>query len=246
MYQPPAAAVYSALGLILIVACAVLGAMPIGRNTNQKMTRATGFLFLGLALTTLGVFLVPASVRIHHAILVFPFPQLIIAVAVAFVWERTSSLRINRVSQALILAGLLLLLGSQLHAILKTQQLIRETGGRGRWSESLNAFCQENKNRTDLTIISVDWGFNEQLAFLTEGPRLAEPAWALGRTIRPNTPLTRNPNYIYLFHPPEYSVAPESVNYLISVQKDDLGAEIRPYSDRQGRTAFYAVQFRSQ
>jgi hypothetical protein len=158
----------------------------------------------------------------------------------------TSSWRTGHVIQALILSGLLLLLGSQLRAILKTQQLIRQTGGRGRWSESLNAFCQENNNRTDLTIISVDWGFNEQLAFLTDGPRLTEPVWALGRTIPPNTPLTRNPNYVYLFHSPEYSVAPESINYLIAIQKDDRGTEIRPFSDRQGRTAFYAIQFRSQ
>jgi hypothetical protein len=243
MYQEPAA-VHSTLGLVLLIACVALAAMTIRSDGNRGNMRAAGFLFLAAVLTTIGVFLVPGSVRIHHAILVFPFPQLIIAAAAIFLWERGSTSRtIHRATRTLILIGILVLLGSQLRMILKTQQLIRETGGRGRWSESLDAFCRENRNRTDLTIISLDWGFNEQLVFLTDGPRLAEPAWALGRTIPPNTPLVRNPSYIYLLHPIEYSVAPESVTYLNAVQNDEGGVEIRPYFDRQNRIAFYAVRF---
>jgi len=242
MHQEPAA-VYSALGLILIVACAVLGAMAIGRNRNRKITRAAGFLALSLALTTLGVFLVPLSVRIHHAILVFPFPQLIIAAAAMFVWDRTSSPRTSRVIQALILTGLLLLLGSQLRAIRKTQQVILETGGRGRWSESLNQFCRENADRSDLTIVSLDWGFNEQLMFLTDGPELAEPFWGFNQTLPPLPP---NPNYIYLAHPLEYSVLKYDVAYLDQLQKNRTNTEITPHFDRQNEVAFYTIRFRAQ
>ena len=242
MHQEPAA-VHSALGLILIVACAVLGAMAIGHNRNRKITRAAGFLALSLALTTLGVFLVPLSVRIHHAILVFPFPQLIIAAAAMFVWDRTSSPRTSRVIQALILTGLLLLLGSQLRAIRKTQQVILETGGRGRWSESLNQFCRENADRSDLTIVSLDWGFNEQLMFLTDGPQLSEPFWGFNQTLPPLPP---NPNYIYLAHPLEYSVLKYDVAYLDQLQKNRTNAEITPHFDRQNQVAFYTIRFRAQ
>jgi len=242
MHQEPAA-VHSALGLILIVACAVLGAMAIGHNRNRKITRAAGFLALSLALTTLGVFLVPLSVRIHHAILVFPFPQLIIAAAAMFVWDRTSSPRTSRVIQALILTGLLLLLGSQLRAIRKTQQVILETGGRGRWSESLNQFCRENADRSDLTIVSLDWGFNEQLMFLTDGPQLSEPFWGFNQTLPPLPP---NPNYIYLAHPLEYSVLKYDVAYLDQLQKNRTNAEITPHFDRQNEVAFYTIRFRAQ
>ncbi len=242
MHQKPAA-MHSALGLILIVACAVLGAMAIGHNRNRKITRAAGFLALSLALTTLGVFLVPLSVRIHHAILVFPFPQLIIAAAAMFVWDRTSSPRTSRVIQALILTGLLLLLGSQLRAIRKTQQVILETGGRGRWSESLNQFCRENADRSDLTIVSLDWGFNEQLMFLTDGPQLSEPFWGFNQTLPPLPP---NPNYIYLAHPLEYSVLKYDVAYLDQLQKNRTNAEITPHFDRQNEVAFYTIRFRPQ
>lgn len=242
MHQEPAA-VHSALGLILIVACAVLGAMAIGHNRNRKITRAAAFLALSLALTTLGVFLVPLSVRIHHAILVFPFPQLIIAAAAMLVWDRTPSPRMSRVIQALILTGLLLLLGSQLHSIRKTQQVILETGGRGRWSESLNQFCRENTDRSDLTIVSLDWGFNEQLMFLTDGPELAEPFWGFNQTLPPLPP---NPNYIYLAHPAEYSVLKYDVAYLDQLQNNRANAEIMPHFDRQNEIAFYTIRFRPQ
>ena len=60
------------------------------------------------------------------------------------------------------------------------EKLIRETGGRGLWSDSLDAFCRQNQHRTNLIMVSLDWGFNEQLAFLTDGPKLFEPVWSLG------------------------------------------------------------------
>jgi hypothetical protein len=46
-------------------------------------------------------------------------------------------------------------------------------------------FCRQNKNHADITIISLDWGFNEQLAFLTDAPKLVEPFWALQRNSLP-------------------------------------------------------------
>jgi len=37
--------------------------------------------------------------------------------------------------------------------------------------------CRENRDQSHLKIVSLDWGFNEQLAFLTDGPELSEPFW---------------------------------------------------------------------
>jgi len=168
---------------------------------------------------------------------------LIIAAAVTFVWDRISSLHTSRVIRALILIGLLLFLAGQLRAIRKTQQLILETGGRGRWSESLNEFCRENRNRSDLTIVSLDWGFNEQLMFLTDGPELAEPFWDFNQRLPPLPP---NPNCIYLAHPPEYSVLKYDVAYLDQLQKNGANVEITPHFDRQNEIAFYTIRFRAQ
>ena len=94
--------------------------------------------------------------------------------------------------------------------------------------------------------MSLDWGFNEQLAFLTNGPELYEPVWALGHSIPAGTPLVKNPGSLYLVHPHEYAVAPESAPYSYFAENGDDDAEIQPYFDRQGQVAFYTIRFRPQ
>jgi hypothetical protein len=94
--------------------------------------------------------------------------------------------------------------------------------------------------------VSLDWGFNEQLAFLTNGPKLSEPVWALGRTIPAGTPLPKDPRCIYLVHPREYAVAPESIRYSYTAENGAEDAMIQPYFDRQHRVAFYTIQFQAR
>ena len=55
--------------------------------------------------------------------------------------------------------------------------------------------CRENRDQSHLKIVSLDWAFNEQLAFLTDGPELSEPFWQFNQTLLPLPP---DPNCIYL------------------------------------------------
>ena len=230
-------------GVIGVIASIAWLSTTIG-NADRNRARIAVFLLLATALITAGVFLLPGAVRIHHAVLLFPLPQLIIGAAVAALWERTAKTAIlELLRRGLIYIVMLVLVSSQLRVILKTEQVIRETGGRGHWSESLNSFCREIRDRSDLTIVSLDWGFNEQLAFLTNGPKLSEPVWALGRTIPAGTPLPKDPRCIYLVHPREYAVAPESIRYSYTAENGAEDAVIQPYFDRQNRVAFYTIRF---
>ena len=222
----------------------VAGIVCVAKNrwnaSDASAPRVGLFFVLAAVLVTIGVFLLPGAVRIHHAVLVYPLPHLIIAVATGASWETFSSIPKRRALQATICLALLVLLVTQLLAIRRTQELIRETGGRGRWSESFDTFCRENKDRTDLTIVSLDWGFNEQLIFLTDGPQLVEPFWRFGQ----NAPsLPTEPRYLFLVHPPEYSLFPFGVDYLKEAQAKGAEVDVRPYFDRQDRVAFYTIQF---
>jgi hypothetical protein len=234
MYDAPAGP-KTAIGLALIVACVLFLSFIYLKKVAR--TRAIVFLTVATLLITLGVFLLPDAVRIHHAVLVFPMPQLIVAALAAIAWNISVPIR----AIAVLLAAIVCLSG--LRSIVATQELIRQTGGRGRWSESFDRFCRENRDRSDLTIVSLDWGFNEQLMFLTDGPQLSEPFWEFNQTLPPLPP---NPNYIYLAHPPEYSVLKYDVAYLNQLQKSGENAEIMPYFDRQNAVAFYTIRFRSQ
>ena len=98
--------------------------------------------------------------------------------------------------------SLVLLASTQVYAIAKTEKLIAETGGRGRWSNPLDASCQEKKDRSDLVIASLHWGFNEQVAFLADQPQLVEPFGPFLTTMATCQPCRRAPAMsIWPIHP---------------------------------------------
>ena len=198
---------------------------------DPRERRVAGFLLLGFVLITLGIFALPGAVRIHHAFLAYPFPQLMIAAGLIFLWQRRSTRLVQGITRLIIVALLTMLFASQVQAIRKTQQVIAATGGRGLWSNVLDNFCRENADRADLTIVSLDWGFNEQLAFLTNGPKLLEPFWTFPMFNEGLPPLPREPQYLYLAHSPEYSLLRYDIIYLDAARGDDH-AEIQPYSDK--------------
>ncbi|HME88091.1 MAG TPA: glycosyltransferase family 39 protein [Chthoniobacterales bacterium] len=221
-------------GIALALACAAFCVLAYQKKI--ACVRTVVFLIVAAVLITLGVFLLPDAVRIHHAVLVYPLPQLIVAAVTALIWNR------NVVARTVATLAIVIVFGAGLRSIAGTEKLIQQTGGRGRWSESLNRFCLENRNRADLTIVCLDWGFNEQLIFLTEAPQLSEPFWEFNQTL---PPLPTDPNYIYLAHPAEYSVLKYDVAYLNQLQNNPR-VEMTPHFDRQKEVAFYTIRFRPQ
>src|SRR4029450_2694869 len=212
---------------------------------RSKERRVAGFLLVGFVLITAGVFVLPGAVRIHHAVLAYPFPQLIVAAACTFLWQRRSSRLVQRGTRVAIFVALLFLIASQIQAIRTTEQLLSKTGGRGWWSNIFDDFCRQNAGRADLTIISLDWGFNEQLAFLTNGPKLLESFWMFPMFREGLPPVPQEPQNLYLAHSPEYSLLRYDLAYLDAARSDDH-AEVQAYSDKQGQIVFYTIRFRDQ
>ena len=238
MYVEPAP-VRSLFGIFVAVAIVILFVIAIRwRGTNKS--RISGFLLIAFGLTTILTFLVPGGVRIHHVAQVFPLPQLIIAASFALLWNVGSTGAIKRITRIALLISMFVMLASQARAILKTEKFMTDTGGRGLWSAAFDAFCFENRNRSDLTMVSLDWGFNEQLAFLTEA-QLIEPFWRFEQSL---PPLPDEPDNIYLVH--EYSVFGADTPYLNAFQMRSENAQIKPFSNREGRTVFYTIRFPAQ
>jgi 4-amino-4-deoxy-L-arabinose transferase-like glycosyltransferase len=239
MYDQPA---IMFVPLWIVLAFAIVAAVRFVRNKHHL--RALGFLLASLILTTAGVLLLPGAVRIHHAFLAFPLPQLIIVTAFALLWNATEKRFATLAVRIAAIVSLVFLASTQVYAIAKTQKLIADTRGRGRWSNALDAFCQENKDRSDLVIASLDWGFNEQVAFLTDQPQLVEPFWAFPRYNGRLPALPQRSGYIYLAHSPEYSLFGYDVSYLNEFETSGEAVDIQPHSDRQGQVVFYTIQFR--
>jgi hypothetical protein len=236
-------AAMSPFGVAVAISLAVLLLVAWRKDSTPEARRGAAFVLMALVLVTAGVFVMPRAVRIHHAVLVFPFPHLAVAMAAAHLLERATAAGAARYPlRVAVWAGIGLLLAGQTLAVLRTQRLIDDTGGRGRWAECFDQFCADIKDRDDLTVMSLDWGFNEQLLFLTDRPTLVEPIWNL-RAPEPLAGPTPK-EIVYLLHPPEYALFELNNIYLERITTGPGAGQIaiRPYRDRQGRVAFYAVR----
>ena len=87
----------------------------------------------------------------------------------------------------------------------------------------------------------MDWGFNEQLAFLTTGPRLLEPFW--GRYDAAPLKVPRDPNIVYLVHPPEYALLPFGDGILATALRGGSDIQVRTWRDKAGGISFYSIRF---
>jgi hypothetical protein len=239
-------AVWSPFGLVLLVAAGFLVVEVKRRFRTDSQCRLLAFLLLSALFITMGFLLLPGANRIHHALLVYPFPHLIITAALVRLWPGKPAAAGNGLVRRVLVVGTgLTLIAGHLIAIQRTDRLIQETGGRGWWSNALGEFCDTIKKRTELTIVSLDWGFNEQLLFLTDGPQLSEPLWHRSPGGKFEFPLS--PDTIYLIHPLEYMMLPYGAQILNHLQStDSQQMQISAFRDREGQVAFYAIWFVSK
>jgi hypothetical protein len=238
LLAPP---VWTPLGLALIIAIAVLVWQMLRLPAGGDARRVRIFLLTALVLATLGVFMLPRAVRIYHAILAAPFAHLIIAVAGVSLWRKFSEASGNRnFARGAIVFVSAVLLVTQLLTVGKTEKLIYQTHGRGWWSDAQDKFAATVKDRADLTLVSLDWGFHESLLFLTDKPTLVEPFWKMTGTDPAKLP--QDTNLVYLVHPPEYSLSPFGVTFL-EFARNNPRAKITDWRDHEGKIVFYTVQF---
>jgi hypothetical protein len=231
--------VWSPFGLVVILSGILLAVRIVRRRGETVERQCWAFLLLSAVLISGGTLLLPKAARIHHHLAVNPFPHLIVVAAIITLWKTSSlnavikwSLRTCAVAMAIVV------IGGHLLAIRQTQSLLAATGGRGWWSDSIEEFCEDVKDQRDLSIVSLDWGFQEQLLYLCDHKRLLEPIW------RSET-MPESAKCVYLLHPPEYTLYPEGWEYFRGMKEaNSEKLSIRPYKDRQGNVAFYAVRLR--
>ena len=230
--------VWTPFGIVAVFSCIFLLSSIVQRKGALPERRTTAFILLSMVFITAGVFLLPGAVRIHHATLVYPFPHLIVVSAITMLWRAAPASSITTRSIRICAGGIaVMVIVGHLLAILKTGDLMEATGGRGNWSDSIAAFCDEVKGHSELTVVSLDWGFNEQLSFLGRGVQLSEPLWD-------NRNIQISPDAIYLVHPPEYALFPQGLEFFrMASQQSPRNITIKPYRDRQGSVAFYAIRF---
>ena len=212
-----------------------------GRRGAFPATRA--FVLATALLSSLGILLTPLAVRIHHVLGAYPFPQMLVAVAIVdTAGERGARNRAFRLTVATLVA-VAALIGS-LGASLRTLGTLERTHGKGRWSDALAGIAPELEAEPGGVAVSLDWGFHAQLSFLDRKLRLREPIWRMigSSEGRPWT-FAGDTHTVYLLYDRDFAVFPVGPAFLEAV--GELSPEqvaIRRHLDREGDPAFVSVR----
>jgi hypothetical protein len=200
---------------------------------------ARAFVLLLALLIPLSVFLTPRAVRVHHALLAAPFPQLVVAIAVIDLWHtgRPAAVRIA----AAAIAGVALL--GNLWVLGETLETLHMTGGKGRWSDAIVSFAPELQDRV---AVNLDWGLYLPLRFANRELATVEPFWRLREQMQRGHSWTFDgtSDHVYLFLIGKHAVFGYGEALLDAARRlPTERVSIRHHSDRSGDPAFVSLRF---
>jgi len=224
---------------------AVVVLLALGTAVFTRMRRDPGVVFLAVATASLAAFmlLLPGAVRAHHMLNLLPFAHLLVAVVLVR-GARSPRSRVVAVGLAVSL------LAASARVTALTLSEIAESGGRGRFSNALDAFAAEIEAEPAAVVVSLDWGFHEPLLFLTSFPdareRLLEPIWEIPRLLAHRRPWTHkgDASHVYLVHGPPYDLFGIGSKLLETAEELPTHfARVGLHRDREGGVAFYSIRF---
>lgn len=239
-----------ATGLFLVAVAASVLALGFGLARDRRrdeLDRAEAFAWLACLAITAGMFLTPRAVRIHHTLYSYPFPHLVVAIVFVRLWDGRlltgAAPGLRRGGAAVALAAVL---ATNLAVDFGTLATLRESGGKGRWSDGIDAFARELAAQPGTIAVSLDWGFDGPLRFAARELPTEEPIWALRYAHMPGHAwqYTGGPEHVYLVFEEDLAVFEHGPRFLAMVR--DLEAEdvtVRRHLDREGDLAFVSVRF---
>jgi hypothetical protein len=235
--------------LIPILALSMLVVWRLARLRAPHSRDAAAFLLVMLTFVACSMLALPGAVRAHHMLNLQPLPQIVVALAGVGLWRREwGSASIGRAARVAVLLALAALLASDATVIHRTRELLHETGGRGRWTHALDDFAEElnsASNAAELTVVSLDWGFHENLLFLSHHIRLVEPIWAFsaGRMRGRPSVVQGDRNTIYLFHEDPYGLFPSNDAFKTAFEGlPEDSVELRTHADGSGQPVFTSAR----
>jgi hypothetical protein len=136
--------------------------------------------------------------------------------------------------------------GANLSSVDATLRRLERSGGRGWWSDALVSVAHDVEANGGSVVVSLDWGFQEPLLFLTDRTRAIEAVWPIHDSLRARRPwsLRGDVRHVYLVHEPPLDHFGLGQGFLAAVARLKPGlATTRRYLDREGGVAFLAVRF---
>jgi hypothetical protein len=219
---------------VAVVACLVEAV----RRGPASLRDGRGVLAVACVGIAAAMLALPGATRAHHMLNLTPFVQLLVGAQLV----RGIDAGGTRRAVAALASAALILTGATV--IETTRSLIRETGGRGWWSDQIAGVGEELDQEPGAVAVSLDWGFHLQLLFSTDNLIVLEPFWQIGSALASQGVWSHrgDERHVYLVHDEPYDRFGFGPRFLATARQLGDRALIRAHQDREGEPAFFTVR----
>ena len=230
-----------------------------GRGKPSRPVGTLGFLLLMIFFLLLLSCFTPTLHRGHQLLMLYPLPHIMVAL---FVFDLAKLIRLNWPrSNEVIERGLaprftgfatifliFLISVTAVRPVLGYHQMLKQTGGRGAWSDAIYDIVAEVDRHPERMVVCMDWGFNANILSLSKRPVQTIRNYYL-HTRRSPEALTQlfDSTHVFLFHAPEYTsmtAAQEDFSAAVALAGAAVDT-IRIFHQREGQPVAFLLQVRS-
>lgn len=216
-------------------------------------TQRTAFLVLIFCLIVLGICLTALATGPHHVMMVYPFPHMLIALAL---WETDRRMaqwsgKTGRIlARSALVLGVLCLLLSSVAMDCIYLKAFKARGGYGKWSDAIYRLAEDYRNQPDKNYILMDWGFSAQLLVMdsrnhhhTEGFDFILQEEKEIDKVKAFFPYFINPENLFIFHFPRFTTYPTLQLFQKAVQHFGLSASMqKQFQQRDGKLIYFSAR----
>ncbi len=231
--------------LILYAFGAALLLAPLAAGDGR---RAIVFALIAMAVIWVQMVLTKnAGAGAHHAILLWPLPQMVIAVSFA-----AASQRLGQMGKPALAASLAILLASQLAVLNEYRVLMARNGGAVNWTDAIDSLTNYLKIAPARDVFCVDWGLMGSLHLLSRGSlplrlgweELAKAEWTSADRAR-ITAMVTQPGDLFVGHSADLELF-HGFSARLERFAESLGYHrnlLAVIADRHGRPTFEVYRF---
>lgn len=162
------------------------------------------------------------AIRGHHILMLYPFIHIFCAIVfvTAFDYIKERLVQLKHVATCILIVVIVFTVTSNLLTLSSYYKELRKCGGRGHWSDAINDLVDFLKEDGTHTLVGLDWGFNENVPFLSGGKIKTLP---LELYFNPKDclevmlSLLEDERNLYVYHTKKY--APNDWNYIDTFNK---------------------------
>jgi 4-amino-4-deoxy-L-arabinose transferase-like glycosyltransferase len=229
-------------GLLLWAFALALLLAPLARG---PALRAILFALIAMAVQwTQMAITVGAGGGVHHVILLWPLPQMVIGVSFA-----AASRRLGRAGRPVAACAVAVVMLTGALPINEYYRMVWQNGGAANWTDAINRLYSYVRTTPEMRVYCVDWGIVDQLRLLGRGKLLLSfdfvPTGGPDPDPRRVAEAAGEPDHLFVSHTKDFEVFPSyGAAFVADAEAAGYRRDVlRVISDSWGRPTFEVYRF---